>query len=41
MSRKGQIGDKARTLVKKCLKDEVIKLVRNLKEEISKIHQET
>lgn len=31
------IGGKAKELVKKCLKDEVIKAIRTLTEEISKI----
>lgn len=37
LSKKGQIGDKARGILKKCLKDEVIKLLGTFAEEIREI----
>lgn len=39
LSKKGQNGDKARGILKKCLKDEVIKLLSTFADEIREIDQ--
>ncbi len=41
LTKKGEIGNKARSVLKKCLKDEIIKKISTLLDEIRKIDNDT